>query len=35
MLEEIFLDELLNKLSPEDATDEPIEIDDSDIMNKE
>jgi hypothetical protein len=32
MLEKLFLDELLGKLTPEDATDEPIEIDDSDIM---
>lgn len=32
MEEKLFLDELLGELHPEDATDKPIEIDDSDIM---
>ena len=32
MPENFFIDELLGKLDPEDATDEPIEIDDGDII---
>ena len=32
MPEKLFLDELLDKLDPEDVMDEPIEIDDSDII---
>ena len=35
MPEQFFIDELLGKLKPEDATDKPIEIDDSDIISEE